>query len=249
MNTREAAGITGISVRTLHHYDKIGLLCPDRDPDKGYRNYSNEDLDLLQQILFFKECGFSLNEIKGFLTNPKFDREKAFVLQRDCLLQEQKRINAMLKTLDKTIKSWKGDKTMTQSEKFYGFGKIHNPYEEEARRLWGNEAVDQSNEKLGSMTEEEQSQVFENMDQMFRELAKLCRKSPESEVVQNAINNMYRFFNDNFGVTYSLEAFAGLGQLYISDSRFTQNIDQYAEGLSAFLSKAMGYYADSQKNV
>ncbi|WP_277406623.1 TipAS antibiotic-recognition domain-containing protein [Lacrimispora xylanisolvens] len=137
---------------------------------------------------------------------------------------------------------------MTQSEKFYGFGKKHNPYEEEARRLWGNEAVDQSNEKLDSMTEEEQNQVFENMEQMFRELAKLCRKAPESEVVQNAINNMYRFFNENFGVTYTLEAFAGLGQLYISDSRFTENIDQYAEGLSAFLSKAMGYYADSQKS-
>uniref|UniRef100_UPI0032E3B2FD TipAS antibiotic-recognition domain-containing protein n=1 Tax=Lacrimispora sp. TaxID=2719234 RepID=UPI0032E3B2FD len=75
-----------------------------------------------------------------------------------------------------------------------------------------------------------------------------CRKSPESEVVQNAINNMYLFFNKNFGVTYTLEAFAGLGQLYISDSRFTENIDQYAEGLSAFLSKAMGYYANSQKS-
>ena len=89
MNTREAAGITGISVRTLHHYDKIGLLCPDRDPDNGYRNYSDEDLDLLQQILFFKECGFSLTDIKGFLVNLNFDREKAFVLQRDCLLQER----------------------------------------------------------------------------------------------------------------------------------------------------------------
>lgn len=247
MNTREAAGITGVSVRTLQHYDKIGLLCPNRDPDNGYRNYSDENLDQLQQILFFRECGFSLAEIKVFLTNPGFDREKAFVLQRDCLLQERERINIMLKTLDRTIKTWKGDKTMTQSEKFYGLGKQNNPYEEEARRLWGNEAVDKSNEKLGSLTEEEQNQVYENMDQMFRELAKLCRKPPESEAVQAAINNMFRFFNENFGVTYSLEAFAGLGQLYISDSRFTQNIDQYAEGLSVFLSKAMAYYAETKK--
>lgn len=58
MNTREVAGLTGVSVRTLHHYDEIGLLCPDRNPDNGYREYSEKDLDLLQQILFFKECGF-----------------------------------------------------------------------------------------------------------------------------------------------------------------------------------------------
>ena len=137
---------------------------------------------------------------------------------------------------------------MTQSEKFYGLGKQNNPYEEEARRLWGNEAVDQSNEKLRFMTEKEQSQVFENMDQMFHELAKLCRKPPESEVVQAAINNMFSFFNESFGVSYSLKAFAGLGQLYISDSRFTQNIDQYAEGLSAFLSKAMTHYAETKNS-
>ncbi|MBE5980409.1 MAG: hypothetical protein E7249_14930 [Paenibacillaceae bacterium] len=98
------------------------------------------------------------------------------VLRRDYLLLEQKRINAMLKTLDKTMKSWKGDKTMTQSEKFYGFGKKQNPYEVEARRLWRNEAMDQSNEKLDSMTEEEQNQVFENMDLMMDHIKSYRRK-------------------------------------------------------------------------
>ncbi len=74
MNTHQVAALTGVSVRTLHHYDQIGLLCPGRNPDNGYRMYSEKELDLLQQILFFRECGFSLSQIQTLLGNPSFDR-------------------------------------------------------------------------------------------------------------------------------------------------------------------------------
>ncbi len=247
MNTNEVADLTGVSVRTLHHYDKIGLLCPNRNPDNGYRDYSEKDLDLLQQILFFKECGFSLAEIKKLLGSPAFDQEKAFALQKKYLLHEKKRIDAMLDTLDKTMKSWKGERSMTQKEKFRGFDMNHNPYEEEARRLWGDNAVEQSKERLESMSVEEKDEAAKGMDELFIELAAIRKKTPDSEAVQKTINKMYEYFNNNFGYHYSLEAFAGLGQMYVTDDRFTRNIDQYGEGLSAFLAQAMGIYAEKQK--
>ena len=88
MNTNEVANLTGVSVRTLHHYDKIGLLCPSRNPENDYREYNEKDLDRLQQILFFKECGFSLAKIQTLLGSPSFDREKAFALQKKYLLHD-----------------------------------------------------------------------------------------------------------------------------------------------------------------
>jgi DNA-binding transcriptional MerR regulator len=246
MNTNEVAVLTGVSVRTLHHYDKIGLLSPGRNPDNDYREYAENDLDMLQQILFFKACGFSLAEIKMMLTSPGFNRDKAFILQKKYLLHEKERIDAMLDTLEKTIRSRKGDQKMTQKEKFAGFAMGDNPYEEEARRLWGEEAVNESNAKINSLSPREQNAVAENMEELFLELGKIRLEEPDSLVAQAAMNKMYQFFNNNFGYHYSLEAFAGLGQLYVKDERFLKNIDQYGEGLSAFLSRAMKIYAENQ---
>ncbi|WP_313075277.1 MerR family transcriptional regulator [Lacrimispora sp.] len=246
MNTNEVAIITGVSVRTLHHYDKIGLLSPGRNPENDYREYTENDLDMLQQILFFKACGFSLAEIKVMLTSPGFDRDKAFVLQKKYLLHEKERINAMLDTLDKTIRSWKGEQEMTQKEKFAGFAMGDNPYEEEARRLWGEEAVNEYNDKINSLSSQEQNVVTQNMEELFQELGKIRLEEPGSPLAQEAMDKMYQFFNKNFGYHYSLEAFAGLGQLYVKDERFLKNIDQYGEGLSAFLSRAMKIYAEKQ---
>lgn len=246
MNTNEVACLTGVSVRTLHHYDKIGLLCPYRNPDNGYREYSERDLDLLQQILFFKECGFSLAKIQKLLSNPSYDREKVFALQKKYLLHEKKRIDTMLNTLEKTMKSSKGEITMTPKEKFNGFDLSYNPYEEEARSLWGNEAVDRSKDHFAAMSSDEQTAIAKGMDDLFIELAAIRMEDPDSEMVQTAMDKMYRYFNTNFGCQYSLEAFKGLGQLYISDARFTKNIDKYGKGLSGFLFEAMHIYAENR---
>lgn len=243
MNTKEVARLTGVSVRTLHHYDNIGLLCPGRNSDNGYREYSANDLDLLQQILFFKECGFPLAKIQKLLSNPSFDRDSAFALQKKYLLHEKKRIDAMLNTLERTIQSWKGERTMTQKEKFKGFDLSHNPYEEEARLLWGNDAVDQSKAHIKEMPTTQQKEISKGMEDLFIELSAIRTEAPDSDLAQKAIDKLYHFFNQNFGYQYSLEAFAGVGQLYISDSRFTENIDQYGEGLSKFLAEAMHVYA------
>lgn len=246
MNSHEAAQLTGLSVRTLRHYDAIGLLCPARNPENGYREYSESDLDHLQQILFFRECGFPLSVIRERLQNPDFDREQAFHLQRNYLMQEKKRIETMLDTLMKTHKSWKGEITMTQKEKFTGFDFSKNPYEKEARRRWGDAAVDRSNETVHSLSPQEQQNLAGQMDQLFQSLAQLRELPPDTPKVLEEMAATHRFFN-SLGYEYTPEAFAGLGQMYECDERFTKNIDQYGKGLSAFLAKAMKHYADTLK--
>lgn len=246
MNTKEVAKLTGISVRTLHHYDAIGLLRPDRNKENGYRKYSEEDMDRLQQILFFRKCGFPLDKIQKLLNNPSFNREEAFQVQKKYLLYEKKRIETMLDTLERSMKSMKGEITMSLNEKFGGFDMDNNPYEEEARRLWGDEAIDKSNAHISSMTATEKESIAKGMDDLFTELSTIRTENPNSDTAQKAMEKMYQHFNKNFGYQYTLEAFAGVGQLYITDKRFTENIDKYGEGLSEFLAEAMKIYVESQ---
>lgn len=247
MNAKKVAKITGVSVRTLHHYDTISILSPGRNPENGYREYSEDDMDRLQQILFFKECGFSLAQIKELLSSPGFDREKAFDLQKKYLLHEKRRIEIMLETLEKSVQNMKGRMTMSIKDKFNGFDFTNNPYEDEARRLWGDKAVDQSNAHIKSLSQNEQEAIANGMDALFTDLAKIRMEAPDSATAQAAMAKMYSHFNTNFGFRYSLEAFAGVGQMYVTDERFTENVDKYGVGLSKFLSEAMKIYAESQK--
>jgi DNA-binding transcriptional MerR regulator len=246
MKIKEVAELTGISVRTLHYYDEIGLLTPETAPASGYRLYSDQDLELLQQILFFRELGFPLKKIKEIIRDPSYDRQEALALQRKLLLEERRRLDRMIAVIDKTIRHMKGEIKMSNKEKFEGFDFSRNPYEEEARKRWGDKAVNESNRKLGSMTKEEQQQLGEEMNAIYRKLADLRGGSPESEEAQAAIKEWYDLLN-RMG-TYSLEAFKGLGQMYVDDKRFTKNIDQFGEGLAVFMRDAMAVFADRNQN-
>ncbi len=248
MNANKVAALTGLSRRALHHYDALGLLSPARN-ENGYRDYSDEDLDRLQQILFFKECGFPLGQIQSMMQSPSFDRASAFELQRKYLLHERARVDAMLATLERSLKSLKGELAMKHEEKFAGFDFSSNPYEEEARKLYGNNAVDGYNQKLGSLSEKGRKDLGESMNGLFRELAQKRGEAPDSPAAQEAAHKLYLFLNANFGQQYSLEAFEGLGKMYVADERFKKNIDQFGEGLSEFLSKAMSAYARDKRGL
>lgn len=244
MNAKEVAKLTGISVRTLHHYDDIGLLCPKRNEENGYRKYSEEDMDRLQQILFFRECGFPLAKIQKMLTSSTFDREEAFELQKKYLMHEKQRIETMLDTLNKSMKLIKGEITMNIQEKFNGFDMNNDPYEEEARRLYGDEVIDKSKAHAASLNRAGESSVLQGLNELFTELAAIRNENTDSIITQKAMEKMYQYFNKSFGYEYTPQAFAGVGQLYITDARFTENIEQYGKGLSRFLAEAMKIYAE-----
>ena len=129
------AQIAGVSVRTLHHYDEIGLLKPASTSAAGYRLYADRDLQKLQQVLFFKELGFDLKEIKRILSDPHFDRADALKVHRKLLLERQERIRRLILSVDRTLKAIKRGKQM-DARMFDGFDAAK--YEEEARQRWGN---------------------------------------------------------------------------------------------------------------
>lgn len=245
MKVKEVAELVGVSVRTLHHYDQIGLLTPKEITDSGYRLYSEENLETLQQILFFKELGFTLKEIKKIINSPLFNRQEALILQRKMLIEKRKKVDKMIETIDKTIKHMAGEIQMTNEERFEGINVGFNQFEEEARRRWGNQSIDEINAKLKGMSKDEQNDLSDRWDMIFNKLACLRDQSPESQEVQATIKQWYDFLNENFS-KYSLDAFYGLGQLYINDERFTKNIDQYGEGLAKLMSEAMEVFTNNQ---
>lgn len=235
MKVKEVAKITGVSVRTLHHYDEIGLLLPDQLTEAGYRLYSDENLATLQQILFFRELGFPLKKIKQLLDHPQFERREAFTMQHEMLLEKRRKLDEMIETIEKTIQQEEGVRKMTNEERFKGFDFTTNPYEKEARKRWGDERVDEVNDK----------KFGEEMNEIYFKLAKHLHLSPSSSEAQEAIGEWYVYLN-KVG-NYSLEAFQGLGEMYVADERFTENIDQFGEGLAAFMCEAMAIYAKQQK--
>lgn len=247
MRVKEVADLVGISVRTLHHYDEIGLLIPEEATVSGYRLYSNDNLETLQQILFFKELGFPLKKIKEIIRSPSFDRQEALRLHRKMLLEKRRQLDQMILTIDKTLQHTKGEIEMTNKEKFEGFDFSHNPYEQEARERWGDDAVNKGNDKVADMSKDEQQAMANEMEAIYNELAALRHGSPRSEEAQAAIKKWYHFLNNSVGQPFSLDAFKCLGQMYVDDERFTKNIDQFGEGLATFLHDAMAVFAEFNK--
>lgn len=241
MKVKEIADVVGISVRTLHHYDEIGLLIPTNTTAAGYRIYSDDNLETLQQILFFRELGFSLKNIKEIINSPSFDREEALIKQHKMLLKKRSQLDKMIHTIKKTIQHEKGEIHMSNEERFDGFDFSHHPYEQEAREKWGDQAVDDANEKVKKMGTFDQ----ENVHKIYQNLAKVRTYAPDSKEAQEEIQKWYEFLNNIHN--YSLDAFKGLGQMYVQDERFTKNIDAFGEGLSQFMCEAMEFYADNQE--
>lgn len=241
MKVKELSKLTGISVRTLHHYDAIGLLRPAKLTEAGYRLYSHENVVTLQQILFFRELGFPLKQIKEILETPSFNRREALEIQRNMLLEKRAQLDNMILTIEKTIQDDKGVYQMTNEERFTGFNFSENLYEEEARERWGNQAVEESTEKVSQIGTD-----FEGkMNGIYFKLAALRHLAPESKEVQEGIDDWFKLLNE-MG-SYSLEAFKGLGEMYVADERFTRNIDQFGEGLARFMCDAMDIYTQKRK--
>ncbi|WP_019423462.1 MerR family transcriptional regulator [Paenibacillus sp. OSY-SE] len=248
---KEVANLVGISVRSLHHYDEIGLLKPDTVTPAGYRLYSDDNLATLQQVLFFKEIGFSLEDIKQILGQPNFDRKHALQVHRELLLKKKERIEDIIRTVDRTITSLEGGIVMKKKEMFEGFDMAEieahqRKYAEEAREKYGRDVVDCTMERTSKYANDDWAAIMASQAAIYNKLIAAMEQGPADPQVQAAVGEWRRHITNNF-YDCTLDIFRGLGDLYIADDRFTKSIDQYQSGLAQFMREAMHIYCDNEE--
>ncbi|ARI78951.1 MerR family transcriptional regulator [Halobacillus mangrovi] len=246
---REVADLAGISVRTLHHYDHIGLLNPVRTGENGYRLYGEEELARLQQILFFREMDFTLDKIKQILDNPDFDQEQALNTHRKILMEKRNRLDRIIDSVEQTLQALEGGRKMSNKDRFEPFDKSEmeahqKKYEKEVKERWGgSDAYKESKKKAASYTEEDWKRIQEEGYEIDRQIIARMNQGPEDQEVQRLIGEKRQHITDNF-YHCTPEIFRGLADMYVNDPRFTKNIDKLKEGYAAFLQKAMHAYCD-----
>ena len=226
----DAAQRLGVSVRTLRHYDEIGLVKPTQVGENGYRYYDREAMALLQQVLFYRELGMSLKEIGPLLQAPETQRRKALEAHRHLLELKKQQLEGLLQLVDDTL----GGKTMqkpkiTQAD----IDAAKEQYAAEAKERWGHtDAWKQSPGKTPNAAK---------MDEIFQGFAALLGTDPADAAVQAQVKTWQQFITDNL-YPCTDEILAGLGQMYVCDERFTANLDKYGEGTAKLMSDAIKIY-------
>ncbi|MGE7766837.1 MerR family transcriptional regulator [Peribacillus sp. NPDC096540] len=239
--------IAGISTRTLRYYDEIGILKPAKINSSGYRIYGRDEVDKLQQILFYRELGVSLERIKDIVTAPSFDRAKALREHRQKLLEKRNQLDLLISNVDKTISLTEGKVTMSNKEKFEGFKQKlvddnEMKYGKEAREKYSDDAVNKSNKKVKGMSQDQYEKVTKLETEMIETLhAAFQTGDPAGELAQKGADlhrKCLSFYWDN----YTKEAHAGVAQLYVDDERFTSYYDAKQPGIAKFLRDAVLIY-------
>lgn len=244
--------LAGVSTRTLRYYDEIDILKPARINSSGYRIYGQAEVDRLQQILFYRELGVSLESIRDIVTAPDFDGASALKEHREKLLEKRKQLDALIANVDKTIALTEGRITMSNKEKFEGFKKNmiednEKKYGKEVREKYGEDTVNKSNAKLMNMTEEEYQEVTKLSEDLNKTLAEAFKTGdPAGELAQKAAE-MHKKWLTYYWHDYSKEAHAGLAQMYVDDERFTAYYDKEQPGTAAFLRDAVFIYTGMNK--
>ncbi len=248
---QKLAKIAGISTRTLRYYDEIGILKPARINSSGYRIYGVKEVDLLQQIMFYRELGVSLDIIKAIITQASFDENCALQEHLTKLLAQRKQLDILIANVKNSIEYKKGNIKMNDKEKFEGFKqKLVNDnetkYGKEIREKYGDDKVNQSNKKLLNMTKEQYDE-FEKLEQEVLDTLEEAYKTgdPAGELGQKAADLHRKWLSFTWN-GYSKEAHAGLAQMYVDDERFTAYYDKKQPGMAAFLRDAILIYTGVQ---
>ena len=234
MQIKEFAAYTGVSVRTLHYYDEIGLLKPAFvDRITGYRYYDNTSLLRMQEILFYRELDFSLKRIGEILSSPHYDKTAALQEQKQLLILKKERLERLISAIDGASR---GENVMNAFDKT----KIES-YKQEVKARWGDTAAyAQYTEKVAGKNE---GDLFAGMESILAEFS-ACKAQgnvPSSHTAQELVEKLQNYISNNF-YTCTKEILAGLGQMYTADERFKTNIDKHGEGTAVFIANAIAHY-------
>ena len=241
----EAAARAGVSVRTLHHYDAIGLLAPSEVTRAGYRLYDEAAMAKLEQILFFRELGFPLEQIRDIMAHPAYDAREAMRRQRTLLEMQRARLDAMIARLDEALLGRGTPKPEVFDMK--EIERMKAQYADEVKARWGEtDAYAQSEARTGAYGAGDWAAIQAGMDERMAAFAAVRDLAPEDTRVQAMVADWQQYITEHF---YSCtdEILEGLGQMYEADGRFRQNIDRHGEGTAQCMARAIAAYCAARR--
>ena len=242
MHIRKFAQLTGVSVRTLHYYDEIGLLKPSFvDEQNGYRFYDEHSLARMQEILFYRELDFPLKDIAAILSSPEYDKQTALTEQKQLLMLKKERLERLISALDSAMKG--EDITMTAFDN-REYEEMRSQYAKEAKEKWGGTAAyKESAEKTKDYSREKWNEITSAMEDIMAEFAECNKKgsAADSEEAQALVRKWQDFITASY-YTCTNEILAGLGEMYVADERFKANIDRHGDGTAEFMREAIRCY-------
>ncbi len=247
-SVKQLAKLAGVSVRTLHVYDRMGLLKPALRTISSYRMYGEQELLRLQQILFYKELDFPLKQIKEIMDDPDFDLIKALDGHKDALLAKKKRLNTLLNTINETVDHLK-NKTMQNFEKLYeGMPREQaQAYHNEAIDKWGEEAVLTSEKSLLKLSKTDLESMKSEQKEINLQLIDLVNQDPTGPKVQFQIARHYVNIRSFWGISDLKAAqYKGLGELYMTNERYLTTNGKPNPQFAGFMRTAMAYFADTK---
>ena len=230
MHIKEFAEFTGVSVRTLHYYDEIGLLVPAFvDRSSGYRFYDENSLFRMQEILFYRELDFPLKSIGEILSSPNYDKTKALKEQKHLLSLKKERLERLISAIDGAMKGENVMKAFNNSE--------FEKYKAEAKEKWGKTEAYQEYEKRNKG-----DAAADGLMAVFSEFGALLGADPAAEQVQAKVTKLQQFITDHY-YTCTKQILQGLGRMYVADARFKENIDRAGgPGTAEFVRQAIEVY-------
>ena len=239
MQIKEFSRFTGVSVRTLHYYDEIGLLKPARvDKATGYRYYDEHSLLRMQEILFYRELDFPLKHIEEILTSPNYDKHKALQAQKEMLILKKERLERLIFAIDGATKGENVMKAFDNTE--------FEKYKAEAREKWGStDAYKEHQEKTKGYSQDKWSSMAAGLDAIMGRFGAAMQKgdAADSPAAQELVKLLQSHITENY-YTCTKEILAGLGQMYVADERFKANIDKHGKGTAAFICEAIATYCN-----
>ena len=237
MQIKEFAEFAGVSVRTLHYYDEIGLLTPAFvDRSTGYRFYDENSLLRMQEILFYRELDFSLKSIKEILSSPNYDKNKALNEQKHLLTLKKERLERLISAIDGAVK---GENVMTAFD-----NSEFEKHKAEAKEKWGpTPAYKEYETRTKGYSKSKWNDLADGMDRIMAGFASCMKngRTPDSTEVQVLVKALQTHITENYYLCTN-EILAGLGQMYVGDERFKNNIDKHADGTAEFVCEAIEAY-------
>lgn len=243
---KELSNLAGITPRTLHYYDEIGLLKPSRIGDNGYRYYGEQAVLRLQQIMLFRELEVPLDEISQLIDSPGFDVQKALERHKDNLRKKIAHLEKVINTVENTLSYINGENEMAQKQLFDGLSDEQQAeYEKEALQKYDPEVVKESIKRYKDYSDEEKKRIGEEGNQIYVDLLKVMPEGGASDKVQAVIERWRKHMS--YFWTPDLDQLIGLADLYNEDPRFKANFDKISPELAGFMREAVQVYVSKRK--